>query len=495
MAALITLAIVPSTASAAPDQNSLDEVVKALKVSRQPSDYVIVVDTSGSMLQDNRYAKVKTAIRSLLKTLKDDDRVSLVTFDKLAELRFRGAIGRDRLAALRSLPTSPQGQLTDIGAGLAAGIGELESAKAKEVGAIVLITDGQLDTAPDSVYRTVDSPGWAQLRSRADKVSERHRIASYAIALESSADAALLKKAFPKAEDIPADAIDERLAKLDAALLRFQAAQILEADVAHEVQVSWGADLTQFPEKGGMAAVNVTLRSTYNEIPVDISGLAVTTTSGPSVSVEKVPASIRLGPGKSVTIPVRLTFSGSGSGQLRLTGNVASPWQRVITKTLGLTFTPVLEADAPVATSSASQPLTSVPATLPWPAIGIGGAVAAAIALLAVWSATRPRLVGSLALSRSGVVLDEFILAGRSQALAYRESPGRAGLKGTAHAVARRSDQPGQKVSGVKVSAKVDMDKVKAELFDGESVAVGDLTITYTSPRTRMIELISDHSG
>ena len=274
--ALVALALVsvPATASAAPDQDSLDDVVSALKVARKPSDYVIVVDTSGSMTTDGRYAKVKTALRSLLQELKPDDHVSLVTFDTGAKVLYRGNISKGRYGALEALPVTPTGDLTDIGAGISAGLGELEAPGAKDLGALVLITDGKLDTAEGSDYRTADSAGWSKLRKRAEAISAKHQIAGYAIALESAADAALLKKVLPKATDIPAKDIDERLSELDSALVRFQAAQRLQPDLEHGVEASWSGELTDLPESGGSTTAEVTLTSTYERIPVEVSDLA-----------------------------------------------------------------------------------------------------------------------------------------------------------------------------------------------------------------------------
>ena len=493
LALVLALSAAPTPGSATPDQSSLDQVVKALKVSRQPSDYVIVVDTSGSMTQDNRYPKVKTAIRSLLEALKADDRVSLVTFDSKAEVRHRGAIGKDRLAALRSLPATPQGLLTDIGAGLAAGIGELEAANARDVGAIVLITDGKLDTAPDSAYRTVDAPAWAQLKSRADAVSARHKIASYAIALESSADAALLKKAFPKAEDIPAAAIDERLAELDSALVRFQARQLLEPDVGRGVQASWSGDLMHLTDAAGDAEAQVTLLSTFERIPVEVSGLSLDMTSGPSLGATHLPDTVVLKPGKSVTIPVKLSFKGRGSGQLVLSGDVSSPWQQVMTKSLGLTFAPKVEASVPVATfNTAPTPASSSPVVVPWAAVGLAAGVAALVALVLLWRTTRPRLVGSLAVSRGGVVVDEFILTGRSLPLNHGANAAQTALTGAVTPLVRPGRAKGENVTGVQVKAQVGKSKAKGSLLDGQSLTVGELKVTYTSARTRMMELISD---
>lgn len=480
----------PTQAIGAPDESSLEQVVTALDVSRQPSDYVVVVDTSGSMKIDNRYSKVRAALDALLKALRADDRVSLVTFDTTAKVRFRGEIGDDPLAVLRSLPATPEGKLTDIGAGLSAGIGELEKPGAKGVGAIVLITDGKLDTAADSPYRKVGSAAWKQLGKRAEAVSTRHQIAAYAIALESTADAALLKKAFPNAEDIPAKAIDERLAELDSALVRFQASQILQSDLGHGIETTWAGALTHLSDTATSGRAEVTLRSTYEHIPVQVNSLTLASEGGPTISAAPLPEAIDLAPGESVTVPVHFTYTGSGSGQLRLSGDVTSPWEKVMTGRLGLTFEPALESQTDVAVATTLRP----PSWLTPGLMGAGAAIAGLLAALLGFRMTRPRLVGSLAVTRDGTVLDEFILTGRSLPLHHGSNSARSPLKGIATAVVKRGSDKTQS-PGVRVTAQVGGEKVKGTLFDGQSLSVGGLRVTYTSARTRMMSMINHQKG
>lgn len=487
MASALSLLGGLSPASAAPDQIPLDDVVKALHISRKPSDYVIVVDTSGSMKQANRYAKVKSALRSLLEALQPDDQVSLVTFDTAATVRFRRAIGTDRLAALRSLPASPEGKLTDIGAGISAGIGELEASDANQVGAIVLITDGKLDTANGSPYRTVNSEAWAELRGRAAAIAARHQVASYAIALESSADAALLKQAFPQAEDIPAKLIDERFAELDAALIRFQATQLIQPDLARGVEVAWDGNLTGLSDTTNHVTTQITLHSTYEHIPVKVTGLTLSSSAGPSITAKALPKQVELNPGQSVTLPLELAYEGTGQGAVTLNGTVTSPWQRAITKSLGLSFAAGLMG----ATELSVTPTVRAPEWLTPGLFGALGGVAALVALIVLWRVSRPKLVGSLAVSRGGEILDEFLLTGRSMPLSHRAHVNASGLQGSATAVIKRGATKGDTTPGVKVQAKAGKLKGHGLLVDGQSFTIGDLQVTYTSARTRMIDLIS----
>lgn len=221
-------------------------------------------------------------------------------------------------------------------------------------------------------------------------------------------------------------------------------------------------------------------------IPIVLTDLGVN--AGPlGASATGLPQSIELQPGDSVTVPIEVSWDGTGNAFLSLTAEVSSPWQNVITKRLGVTFEPRIAGATPMTTA----------APFDWgpylPALG-AASLAALLGFTAwfTWRITRPRLVGSLAFTRDGKVVDEVLLDGRSVSIGPRASGASTGMVGEVHAVKRKADG-GSVEPGVQLSVKANGKKASARLFDGESGQVGDLQVTYTSVRTRMMSMINDH--
>lgn len=292
-------------AYAEPAQASLGDVVKALGMASQPSDYVVVVDTSKSMQTDARYQRVVSALGSMLGALKPSDRVSLVTFESVATVRYRGLVGTDPKAVLGNLPASPGGVASDIGAGIAAGLAELERADASASGAILLFTDGKID-APTSPYAKPSGRAWAQLKVRAERLQSRHEVDPLAIGLASNTDAALLKQVFSGAIDVPAGGLSPYLTGVSTAVLRLRVAKQLEPDLAKPVAVFWGSEISQLGTRSPVRTT-VTLRSGAVHVPLVVTG-ARGIASEWNVDVAGLPAAIALQPGES------LELSGDGDG-------------------------------------------------------------------------------------------------------------------------------------------------------------------------------------
>ncbi|WP_194793116.1 vWA domain-containing protein [Raineyella fluvialis] len=170
----------PIPALAAPEQSSLQDVLTALSVKQEPADYVVIVDTSASMTDQGRYQRVRSGLSDMVKALGPDDRVALITFDSTPQVRRSlTALGSDRQGSISSLPAAPTGQATDIGAALATALDVMERGEIKKRGAVLLFTDGQIDTNPSSPYATVNSSGWGPLKQRAVKLQDSHDIAPW----------------------------------------------------------------------------------------------------------------------------------------------------------------------------------------------------------------------------------------------------------------------------------------------------------------------------
>ena len=481
------------TASAAPPQPAtLDEVLAALEVRRQPSDYVIVVDTSLSMREEDRYPTVIESLGSTLSALQPDDHVALITFDDGARVAYRGDLGADPQAVLGSLPASPSGTQTDIGAGLDLGVEELEREDANEVGALVLVTDGELDTRASSDFAEPTSPGWEALQLRANELAGRE-IATYALSLDEATDAGLMADVFPEVKLVPVGEFAELLSDLDNELLGFQARQRLESDLAN------GKLTAQFgnasPLGRGAHETSLQITSLYEFIPTYVTNLAAERVGSAPASVDGLPAELTIPPGETVEFPVTVTvgdWSGSSS-QLSLAGSVATPWGDVLAQ-LRTPFAATLEsqplevADVPQATVTPSpEPEAAVPeepsplAGLNWALIGLvaGGALVVAL-LLAIAVRKRPVLDGSLTVMRDGRVVQELLLTGSTTQLV---PPGGEGPRGSIAAMAWRS-------SRVFVKAQVGDEKARARLGDGERVQLDDYTLIYTAKRSRVLEMM-----
>lgn len=492
---IVATLILTSLAVARADtpQSTLADVLKALDVKPVPADHVIIVDTSASMTDAGRYQQVRDAIGALVGALGPSDRVTLVTFESTATVRFRGAPSP---AVGAALPASPVGTATDIGAGIQAGVQELERADAYSRAALYLFTDGKID-APTSPYATAGTPAWGALKVRAVRIQAAHEVAPYAISLSSSTDAALLREVFDRVVDVPAGDISSHLARVGAQLLKVAAIRLVTADAKRPVEMT----VTGFssPTARPSSAGTVVVRSANEHVPVVVTGAIVTAPPGWKVRLTGLDGPFTLAAGQSLTIPVTLTLDefGPAGGPLTVELGVDSPWRNVLTSDLGLPWT----ATASATTTLASQPppatasppsappaQVTTPAPIAWPRPAVVGgllALAAAFGAVLLLPLLRPHLVGSVAVLRDGTVLHEQILEGRRATLNVPD----LGLRGSAAAVRRgpRSDTR----RGVRLSLRAGAGKASGVLFDGEELSLGDVTVRYTSPRTRMLDLIA----
>jgi hypothetical protein len=481
---LLGTGLLAPAAQAAPAATGVDEVVRALGLSREPADYVVLVDTSGSMNAGGRYARVRTELGTLVRGLDAEDRVSLYTFDSSAQHRFRGAVGDRPDAVLARLPKTAAGKHTDIGAAIAAGLQELERPETRRLTALILITDGVLD-APGSDFANVKSSAWKQLRTRAEALAADHQVAGYAVSLQATTDAGLLKKVLPKATEVKPGDVGARFADLGNDLIRLRAADALRNELAQPIQVTWTGDLGAAAAAGGPADVTLEIASPYVHVPVELAGFTAQASPGLTVQLDGLPETVELDPSGRVSLPARVTVSGTPApdAQVGLTAKVTSSWQKALTKDLGLDFAPALAGTAPV-----SQPPLRLPPTL-LPTIGTVAGIAAA-ALLLFWLAATlllPPMSGLLTVRRDGREVAEVVLGGRRLKLAAPvAAPELAGLGGSV-AGARGA---GRGERAVRVDARLGEARTRAVIQDGGFVAFGPFELGYTSGRRRILEKI-----
>ena len=159
---VLALAFAPPRAAVAQDEAqsdevpaSIDELFALFGVDAVPADFVVVVDTSGSMSQGENppYPAVLGAYQSLVDSIPDGDNLSVLTFDSSPNLAFQGEISSEsREQAKAALPAEARGQATDIGSAIDATLRRLERADASDVQLVLFLTDGQHQPAAGSAY-------------------------------------------------------------------------------------------------------------------------------------------------------------------------------------------------------------------------------------------------------------------------------------------------------------------------------------------------------
>lgn len=478
-----SLMLVPGVAVAAPVVK-VDEVVAAVGLNSEPADYVLLVDTSGSMNQGGRYETVRRELRKLVAGLEADDRVSLVTFDSKAVPRFRGVVGKNPSAVMAKLPARATGKRTDIGAAIAAGLAELERDDTHRLTALILITDGEVDTAEGSKYADVRSSAWKKLRQRADELGKQHEVAGYAVSLQSVTDAGLLKKVLPQATEVSAGQVGKRFSEVGGDLVRLQAAAALEAELAEPIQVTWHGDLSAALANNTSTPLQLEFSSPYAHVPVELSSLEVKAPEGLTVELTGLPEKVVLAPGERTTADVWVTVSGSGGATMELSAKVTSPWRKALEDGLGVKFAPAIEGALVVPAAPLRLPPTLL-STVGWSA----GALAALAAV--AWLGrllTTPRMDGLLSFRRDGRELADIVLTGRRSKLAAPEAA--KDLAGLAGSVAgARSRSRGQRA--VRVDARFGAERARGVIAEGEVLQMGDVEITYTSEHRRILDMIT----
>ncbi len=477
------LAAAPAVAAPRVD---VEEVVAALGLSSEPADYVVLVDTSGSMNQGGRYETVRRELRTMVGSLDSDDRVSLVTFDATAVPRFRGVVGGDPEAVVSRLPARAEGQRTDIGAAIAAGLTELQRPDTHRLAALILITDGKADTAEGSDYAKAGSKAWKKLRKRADALAERHQVAGYAVSLQSSTDAGLLKKVLPGASEIGAADVGRRFADLGGDLAKLQAARALEDELAQPITVEWFGDLSAAVSTRASVPLRLVFRSPYAHVPVELSDFTVRASDGVSVVLSGLPRSLSLPPGGTQTVEVGAVVSGrlGSAGSAELGATVSTPWSQVLTDDLGVEFGPALAATVEVPPA----PLEIPPAAVASAGLLAGGLVVVAMLAWVAQALTTPRMDGVLTVRRAGRQLADIVVKGRRAKLvpppAATELAGLTGSISGARAAVR-----GQKA--VRLDARLGGERVRGVLAEGAVLVLGDLELAYSTERRRILDMIA----
>jgi Ca-activated chloride channel family protein len=173
----------PTRLLSLPEPRVLAKVKQTWRSDRKPANIALVVDTSGSMSEENKLDQAKQGLRVFLSQLSPNDRVGLITFnDKVFRLAPISRFGDARAKLLNTVNgLFPDGQ-TAVYDASAAGVQEVQKLKdASRINAVVVLTDGE-----DNQSKTSSTELVSALQRQA--TSEGMAIRVYTIAYGSAAN-------------------------------------------------------------------------------------------------------------------------------------------------------------------------------------------------------------------------------------------------------------------------------------------------------------------
>lgn len=291
---------------------SIDELFDLFGVATVPADFVVVVDTSGSMSQGQNppYPSVLEAFRSLVDSIPDGDNLSVLTFDSSPNLVFQDRVtAASRVQARDALPRVAKGKATDIGSALDATLRRLERADASDVELVIFLTDGQHQPAAGSAYPATSGQEWDALRARAQQVAASHNTLVLGVGLgdQGAGGIELLRQVFgsPEINSLPAQQLPDFFRESVRRSQLARLAKLVDQELANRVEVTSTAS-TRLAKS---FETDVTLESHLKKLPVDvaIAGVKVKDANGDPVDAEIVgDRSLRIGPDGTATVTIRI---------------------------------------------------------------------------------------------------------------------------------------------------------------------------------------------
>jgi len=342
---------VAQTPAADPPAASVATVEAGLGIKSVPAEIVFLVDLSDSMSQDGLYPHVQRDLPAFLETLakkEPQDRVAVITFGRpgTAQVIYTGPPTPDI-----GLPRVANEGSTDFGQAFALAINQLSRPPAgTRIGGVVLMSDGELHAPTDSQYQTYQSPGWQALRVRAAGLSTK--VTGYSLPLTANQNyiadqKTALSTVFSSVQTLPSGTTN-LAAALSAAgqdILDREVADAAGRDSGRGVRVTWhglpGSGTPLDLTSPGQLNVRVTITALTRRIPLYLTSLGVEA-PGLHFSVNGLPAEQTLAPGRSVTLPVQLTWQRNATGYSLLTGSRTVSSQLELTGTVGSAYTPTL---------------------------------------------------------------------------------------------------------------------------------------------------------
>jgi len=393
------------------DPASIDDLLRVFDVGSIPADFVIVVDTSGSMSSGPNppYPEVKAAYAGLVQAIGNGDHLSVVTFSDAPSVNFERTIDSDgaRQAALRALPDVANGPATDIGSALNATLDRLSRVDASEVEIVLFLTDGMHEPPPNSPYAQVGSAAWAGLQQHGQAVAASHLLQVYGVGLGNgdATDVGLLRGVLPNPSivSLPPDQLSPFFleAVKQSQLVRLRKPLQRELDVGFVE-----AALPRPPRLAPHETFEVEITSKYRQLPADVTlpSIAVTDDSGRVADVELVggPRSLHLRPGQSEKVSVRATLPVKPAGwrvpekherqtvTLTLSGASTAEPADLINRVFSFSTSKGLTSPAPIVLRR------TVGHTWAWflTALALLAAAVVALALFLRWLLVPPPLVG-----------------------------------------------------------------------------------------------------
>jgi Mg-chelatase subunit ChlD len=313
-----------AVAKSVSNPHTATDLIRLFNVEGVPADFVVVVDTSGSMSTQPPghppYPHVRTAYAQLVHALGPGDQLSLVTFSNVPTVDFQGPVAsaKQKSQALKALPSKADGPATDIGAALNQTLNRLDRVNASDVQIVLFLTDGKQNAPVGSPYARVGDAAWKSLQRRGRSIASQHAIEAYGVGLGqgSSTDVGLLQGVFPNPTIValPPDQLGPffKEAVLQSELLR------LRQPLHQELQSGTvTATVLTPPGLARHVSLSVRLSSTFRHLPVDVHLRQVAVRDGGRV----VPASVlgglhsfRLAPGSHRIVTVAATLPVSSPG-------------------------------------------------------------------------------------------------------------------------------------------------------------------------------------
>jgi Ca-activated chloride channel family protein len=167
-----------------PEPRVLDRIRKTWRTDRKPANVMLVVDTSGSMNDENRLARAKQGLRTFLREVSPNDRIGLTIFSDRIEPLVPIGKQRGQLASYVDRLIADGG--TAVYDATAQGFEDVRKLADKErINAVVLLTDGE-DT--DSSLRAEEVVN--RVRAQGDSENQvRIFTIAYSAGAQGAADA------------------------------------------------------------------------------------------------------------------------------------------------------------------------------------------------------------------------------------------------------------------------------------------------------------------
>ncbi len=124
---------------------SIEAPSVAAAANRKPTDFIVVLDRSGSMSADNRLPYAKSALRELLSRLQEGDRIGLITFDSAVETRIPLSSVNEsfKTSARRIIDEISPGGSTNISEALSEASRQLPAVEGGRIRKVLLLSDGE----------------------------------------------------------------------------------------------------------------------------------------------------------------------------------------------------------------------------------------------------------------------------------------------------------------------------------------------------------------